>query len=176
LRLIRRVFVKDVAVNLRLLIWTVLMGAGSLVGSAENCQAQCHPWKQPGQKALRWLGGGWSAGYHGENPGYDSRYYHPYSAHNSTLISPGMQSYPHLASPHNAYYDLNPQPSVIRNPLERDEVNSRRPEALQIPNFPNANAQQDQQPLIKNVAATRPGSRPRFLKSNETNPWPLSID
>jgi len=39
------------------------------------------------QKPLRWLGEGYSAGYHRCNPGPVSDYYNPYSAHNSMLIS-----------------------------------------------------------------------------------------
>lgn len=36
---------------------------------------------------LRWLGDGFSDGYHRCNPGPNSDYYNPYSAHNSLLIS-----------------------------------------------------------------------------------------
>ena len=53
----------------------------------ETANGQWKPWSQPTQKPLRLLGQGWSAGYHWRNPGHDSRYYNPYSPHNSYLIS-----------------------------------------------------------------------------------------
>ena len=50
--------------------------------------------RQPLQAGFRWLGQGWSAGYHHRNPGPNTDYYNPYTAHNSMLISrmPGNQS------------------------------------------------------------------------------------
>ena len=50
--------------------------------------------RQPFQAGFRWLGQGWSAGYHHQNPGPNSDYYNPYTAHNSMLISrmPGYQA------------------------------------------------------------------------------------
>ena len=42
---------------------------------------------QPFQKPIRWLGEGFSAGYHRCNPGPDVDYYNPWNAHNSMLIS-----------------------------------------------------------------------------------------
>lgn len=42
---------------------------------------------QLGQKAFRWLGEGYGPGYNRCNPGPNSDYYNPYSAHNSMLIS-----------------------------------------------------------------------------------------
>ena len=48
------------------------------------CQAQ-NTFKR--QRVLRWLGQGFGDGYHRQNPGYDTSYYNPYSAHNSLLIS-----------------------------------------------------------------------------------------
>lgn len=42
---------------------------------------------QPFQKPLRWLGDGFSAGYHRCTPGPDTSYYNPWNAHNSMLIS-----------------------------------------------------------------------------------------
>ena len=53
-------------------------------GFALECQAQ-NPFKR--QFVGRWLGQGVGDGYHRCNPGYDSSYYNPYSAHNSTLVS-----------------------------------------------------------------------------------------
>ena len=48
------------------------------------------------QRPLRWLGQGFSDGYHKCNPGPNSDYYNPYTAHNSMLISqnPGMYGMP----------------------------------------------------------------------------------
>ena len=53
--------------------------------------------RQPLQAGFRWLGQGWSAGYHHRNPGPNTDYYNPYTAHNSMLISqqPGYQEPQH---------------------------------------------------------------------------------
>jgi len=53
-------------------------------GFALPCQAQ-NTFRR--HRPLRWLGQGFSDGYHRQNPGYDTSYYNPYSAHNSNLIS-----------------------------------------------------------------------------------------
>ena len=53
-------------------------------GFALPCQAQ-NTFRR--QRGLRWLGQGFGDGYHRKNPGYDTSYYNPYSAHNSLLIS-----------------------------------------------------------------------------------------
>lgn len=53
-------------------------------GFALPCQAQ-NPLNR--RQPLRWLGQGFSDGYHRKNPGYDTSYYNPYSSHNSNLIS-----------------------------------------------------------------------------------------
>ena len=42
---------------------------------------------QPLQKPFRWLGEGFSAGYHRCTPGPDTSYYNPWTVHNSMLIS-----------------------------------------------------------------------------------------
>ncbi len=51
---------------------------------------------QQTRRPLRWLGQGISDGYHQCNPGPNSDYYNPYTAHNSMLISqnPGMYGMP----------------------------------------------------------------------------------
>ena len=59
----------------------VFIICGSFVTS---CQAQ-NTFRR--QRGLRWLGQGFGDGYHRQNPGYDTSYYNPYSAHNSLLLS-----------------------------------------------------------------------------------------
>jgi hypothetical protein len=51
---------------------------------AEDCQAQ-NTFKR--RRTLRWLGQGFSDGYHRCTPGHDTSYYNPYSANNSFLVS-----------------------------------------------------------------------------------------
>jgi hypothetical protein len=70
--------------------------------------------RQPLQLGFRWLGQGWSAGYHHQNPGPNTDYYNPYTAHNSMLISrmPGYQTghgqYGHHSGlPASAYSDYS---------------------------------------------------------------------
>ena len=63
----------------------VALAALVVCGSfAMPCQAQ-NTFRR--QRALRWLGQGFGDGYHRLNPGYDTSYYNPYSAHNSLLLS-----------------------------------------------------------------------------------------
>jgi len=52
------------------------------------------------RRPLRWLGQGFSDGYHRCTPGPNSDYYNPYTAHNSMLISrnPGMYGLPQQRS------------------------------------------------------------------------------
>ena len=57
----------------------------SSVSSAQRLRSGLQGQRRP----LRILGHGWSAGYHWRNPGPNSDYYNPYSAHNSMLKSSG---------------------------------------------------------------------------------------
>ena len=60
----------------------------------------CHAQNSFRHRPLRWLGQGFSDGYHRCNPGYDTSYYNPYSAHNSNLISQSPE-----------YMAINPVPT-----------------------------------------------------------------
>ena len=65
----------------------LLVAVTSLIvygGIALPCQAQ-NPFNR--RRPLRWLGQGYSDGYHRHNPGHDTSYYNPYTAHNSALVS-----------------------------------------------------------------------------------------
>ena len=42
--------------------------------------------RRPAFALFRWLGNGYSDGYHTRNPGPDSSYYNPYSLHNSNRV------------------------------------------------------------------------------------------
>ena len=59
----------------------VLLAVGTMIShaDAQNTFRRHRP--------LRWLGQGFSDGYHRCSPGYDTSYYNPYSAHNSVLLS-----------------------------------------------------------------------------------------
>jgi hypothetical protein len=61
-----------------------VLSIGAIGTIASDCQAQ-NTFKR--YRPLRWLGQGFSDGYHRCNPGYESSYYNPYSAHNSQLVS-----------------------------------------------------------------------------------------
>ena len=63
------------------LLTSVILLSGILTSNAE---AQTSLGRQ---RPLRWLGQGYSDGYHRCNPGHDSSYYNPYSFHNSMLYS-----------------------------------------------------------------------------------------
>ena len=66
-------------ISLVTLVGLVVCGSFALPCQAQNTFRR--------QRALRWLGQGFGDGYHRQNPGYDTSYYNPYSAHNSRLIS-----------------------------------------------------------------------------------------
>lgn len=81
---------KGICVKLSFLLLSAVVAFFGLGNT--HCAGQWRAWNQPVQKPLRFLGGGWSGGYHWRNPGYDSSYYHPYSAHNSLRISDQWQA------------------------------------------------------------------------------------
>jgi hypothetical protein len=83
---------KGIAVKLKNILLCTICSVGIYCLTEVNCSAQRAIWSQPGQKPARWLGSGWSAGYHWRNPGHDSSYYNPYSPHNSLRISDSWQS------------------------------------------------------------------------------------
>ena len=60
----------------------VVVGAGVVEGQGQGTF-------RPFQRLDRWLGLGNGPGYNWQNPGPDSSYYNPWSAHNSSLISAG---------------------------------------------------------------------------------------
>ncbi len=76
--------------------FVTLLSAVSVVDLSVS-EAQHLRSRQPLQAGFRWLGQGWSAGYHHRNPGPNTDYYNPYTAHNSMLISkqPGHQTAQH---------------------------------------------------------------------------------
>jgi len=65
------------------LSFAVVAATFTLDASAQNTFRRKTP--------LRWLGQGFSDGYHKCNPGYDSSHYNPYSAHNSFLYSQTLE-------------------------------------------------------------------------------------
>lgn len=76
-----------------------------------ECQAQRRRWI-PGQEVHRFLGLYHGAGYHCSNPGQNTDYYNPYSAHNSTLTAgydpyngygQGYSSFDTGGVPHSSY-------------------------------------------------------------------------
>ncbi len=69
------------------LVFAISLGAALSFATTYECTAQWKPLSQPGQKVIRGLGHGWSAGYHWRTPGHDSSYYNPYSHHNSSRIT-----------------------------------------------------------------------------------------
>lgn len=80
-----------------------------------HCQAQ-HRRFVPGQELGRFLGFGHGAGYHCSNPGQNTDYYNPYSAHNSLLISAnepyngiaqGYSNFDSTTVPHSSYTGQN---------------------------------------------------------------------
>ena len=95
---------------------------------SNECQAQKRRFVL-GQELGRFLGAGHGAGYHCNNPGQNTGYYNPYSAHNSQL-SPttygyGQQRYwdsnPH-AIPHSSYTNRDPQQHSVFEELPGQSV------------------------------------------------------
>ena len=73
---------------------------------SSTSDAQWRGFRQPGQNVVRWLGHGYSAGYHSQTPGPNSDYYNPYSVHNSLLISQQGGGY---ASDSYSYFGYQPE-------------------------------------------------------------------
>ncbi len=59
----------------------------AICGNARIAEAQSSRSFRPVQRLDRWLGVGNGPGYNWQNPGPDSSYYNPWSAHNSSLVS-----------------------------------------------------------------------------------------
>ncbi len=71
------------------LILGVVLSIGSSVASAQPVGDRWTSLVRPVQGTARFLGFGYSRGYHQKSPGPDSRYYHPYTIQNSNLIARG---------------------------------------------------------------------------------------
>ena len=74
---------------------------------AESATAQVNTFRR--HRTLRWLGQGFSDGYHRCTPGYDSSHYNPYSMHNSFLYSQ-TPAYRQLQGTQN--YAMNPHGKI----------------------------------------------------------------
>ena len=118
----------------------------ALIGNqTTSVEAQHLRSRQPFQAGFRWLGQGWSAGYHHQNPGPNSDYYNPYTAHNSMLVSrmpqyqTGHHQYGnHSILPHSSFpnhsgssWDQGPgqsiQPTFVPVDDEADNENDFKP-------------------------------------------------
>jgi hypothetical protein len=75
-----------------------------------QCQAQRRRFV-PGQELGRFLGLGHGAGYHCANPGQNTDYYNPYSAHNSMLTAGNAPYYGHGGGYSNFQSDTIPHSS-----------------------------------------------------------------
>ncbi len=71
------------------LILGVILSIGSSSAWAQPVGDRWTSVLRPIQGTARFLGFGYSRGYHQKTPGPDSRYYHPYSFQNSNLIARG---------------------------------------------------------------------------------------
>jgi hypothetical protein len=76
-------------VKLRRVFLSAVCGVWVFCHFESDCGAQWQANEKRGQKPLRLLGSGWSAGYHRRNPGHDSSYYSPYSQRNTVRVSNG---------------------------------------------------------------------------------------
>jgi len=92
------------------LLSTTLLASGS--------SAQWRGVGQIGQRGLRVAGHGYSAGYHWKNPGHDSSYYTPYSAHNSHLISQPWGSDGYRDGGFDSFYNVPDSNQSINGPEE----------------------------------------------------------
>jgi hypothetical protein len=103
-----------------LLVAAVLLTtAFSSVSSAQWRRSGLRGQKRP----LRVLGHGYSAGYHWRNPGPNSDYYNPYSAHNSQLTSHTGGAYGFFPNYGGQRYSPTGEPNfetLPGNPIEGD--------------------------------------------------------
>ncbi|MEL7496110.1 MAG: hypothetical protein AAFN77_00765 [Planctomycetota bacterium] len=86
-------------------------------------------------RTLRWLGQGFSDGYHRCNPGYDSSHYNPYSSHNSFLYSqtpqfrqlPNTQNYAMSSQANLQFFGGVPFSVYAAPPKNSNMLNGRFP-------------------------------------------------
>ena len=100
---------------------------------ASDCQAQRRRFV-PGQELGRFLGIGHGAGYHCANPGQNTDYYNPYSAHNSMLTASsypeqgyigGYSSFESDVVPHASYTNRDPGQHSVFESLPGQAVQPR---------------------------------------------------
>ena len=106
--------------------------------SAATCQAQWFPAGiRPVRSVDRWLGIGWSSGYHWRNPGPDTDYYNPYGEQNQSTSGFNSVQYlgtrqqsnfqdPGLTVSDNSTFQSSSQNYVARSILE----NTAQPPSL----------------------------------------------
>ncbi len=89
---------------------------------ASDSSAQWRGARQIGQRGLRVMGHGYSAGYHWKNPGHDSSYYNPYSAHNSNLVTQPWRNQGHLYEGFDPSYGIPHFEYVPASPHEVHDI------------------------------------------------------
>lgn len=98
------------------LILGVILSLGASEASAQPVGDRWTSLVRPVQGTARFLGFGYSRGYHQKTPGPDCRYYHPYTFQNSNLIARGDEHlFPERGSRWN-YHRGNESTAPIQQP------------------------------------------------------------
>jgi hypothetical protein len=102
----------------------VFLAAAITSIASSNCEAQIRSPHRLGRRVMQWGGHGWGPGYHYCNPGPNTDYYQPWTAHNSYLLSEqpghsGANPRPGYGIPYSIYANganQNPDMSPIQPP------------------------------------------------------------
>ena len=135
---------------------------------------------RPRQPLLRWMGQGFGDGYHQCNPGPNSDYYNPYSAHNSLLHAqdnPYMvhdESPGYFSRPRNNYdgqYSPNGRNSIDERP--GPEINRTRQPADPTESKIKPATQPDDSPQTNSIALPANGSATNSSSIHLPSPTPM---
>jgi hypothetical protein len=151
------------------------------VALVQEADAQWYPYgARPVRSLDRWLGIGYSAGYHTQNPGPDSDYYQPYSDLNTGLqnwlpIDSGIQPTPAESPGGSPAPSFSPQslrsqigPSQVRSGLSYRRANQIAPSG----SFRwSSGASRDAQAKMGRANSSIPGSGQRVGSAPAGSSW-----
>ena len=125
------------------------------------------------KRPLRWLGEGFSDGYHRCAPGPNSDYYNPYTAHNSYLLHqtssvPPTRFRTSGSSQNGVPYSVYAAP-VTKKPISKAQSGQVHDNSF-VPRQPTT------QPDSENIWVERPNSNEHVIETNNDSAFLLKTD
>ena len=118
--------------------------------------------RRPAFALFRWLGNGYSDGYHVRNPGHDSSYYNPYSQHNSNrVVLPSGETWIHPI-----------QSEGRRQSIRRPELQSSWTKRMPAPTSPRVSAARSvlESPVLEGPAGQSATLQPSVHRNDLQRP------